>query len=797
MPNALLPPFSSIPIPAYMRREFRRRAGTYGLNPSLESTDNIQNYRGQSTPWIRTSSNGKNEQHSGFIMKSATGFADSYGIGKNTNYPKLIDRDNTVLGIDYKGNPHIIKNTSADVLQKYRPTLGIESVEVDIRKNVYRAAFIKWKCFSVEQLNYMTPFFMTPYTTIFLEWGWNNFNNQSLVPVGELGSPAEFLKNGEIKKPGSGMMGFYTNPTLFENSLEMSEGRYDGMVGHIINYDYTFNPSEMCFNCTTEIASNSRFYFGLASSDLTNEPNKTDPKSTTQKTKANFLSVDLYSVMMSYLRRLRDNGTIISSNRIDSNLNPIDKGIFDILEGRLFSPNLYKRQETHESATNNPEEPLYITLGCLVDLLNYNNNFGATPLKINIKDTFVSAHPNMISWKETFLIPNAFAPYFCPESLSDPQSPPRMPRALKDELPIFSNHLNNSPADRLMDSVLFNTRRQDLNKIINHWRITYNPQKESDYQFPSAENQYRGKIENVYISFNFIRDQLKSTPDIKDFLKVICQCLNDMIPIWNLELIDWDGNLSIRDNNYFDMEQLDSLKSSFKIDGNVEKTIYEFDAFSQNSIFQEFGFGVKLSDAVANMVINQVNNQLSHPTEGTGVVVNQRLTFPESKDMLLSALPKEPPSSNTTVRTTVTEVDAQLRRDAIDRTSPVMQNITEKSITFTKTLDGGKKLVSRLIMPGDSGKAKVFQLLNDESEQFSSYNTPPIPGVKIEFSLLGIAGFRTFQVIGIKNLPHPYDNGKVVFQITEIKHSVNSGGWKTSVTAVIRPLKSLNATLST
>jgi hypothetical protein len=237
---------------------------------------------------------------------------------------------------------------------------------------------------------------------------------------------------------------------------------------------------------------------------------------------------------------------------------------------------------------------------------------------------------------------------------------------------------------------------------------------------------------------------------------------------------------------------VNSLKSDFDIDGPA---VYEFDAFSQNSIFQEFGFGVKLSDAVANMVINQVNNQLSSGEGKTGVVVNQRLTFPKTNDVLLSNLPLLPTTS-TVVRPISTETEAQSRKDSIDRSSAVIQSITEKSITFTKTLADNKKLVSRLIMPGESGKAKVSQLLNDESEQFSMYNTPPIPGVKIEFSMLGIAGFRTFQVIGVKNLPVPYDNGKVVFQITDVKHSVNAEGWKTAVTAVIRPLKSLNATLS-
>lgn len=798
MPNVLLPPFSSIPIPEYMRKEFRRRSGTYGLNPSLASSVSVSDYRGPSTSWIRVASNGMNSEHSGFIMKSPNGVTDSYGRGTNT-VSLLYDReniDNTILGLDYNGFPHVIQNREPRILQKYRPTLGVESIEVDIRKNVYRAAFIKWKCYTVEQLDYMIPFLMTPYTTIFLEWGWNNFNPNSLVPLGTLGNVSLVDENGNLETdadgfsvdPGKGMLGFYTNPTLFEDSLEKSEGRYDGMVGHIINYDYTFNPSEMCFNCTTEIASNSKFYFGLAMGRSTNEPDSSKTDKFTQKTKENFFSVDLYSIMMSYLYRLRDNGQIIHSDRIDNKKNPIDKRIFDIFKGRLFSPNLYGRQEGGWPASKSEGSPLYLTMGCLVDLLNYNNRFLKTPYKINIRDTYICAHPNLISCSDKFLIPNTTAPYFSPETISDPQGRAKIP---KSEVPIFSKPSKNNAADELMSKVLFNTHRQDLNRIISHWRITYDAKKETEYQFPSSDNQYRGKLENIYINFDFIRDQLKSTPDIRDFLKSICQVLNDNIPIWSLELVDWNGDLSIRDANYFDKGQLDSLKESFGIDAN-DTVVYNFDAFSQNSILKEFGFGVKLSDSVANMVINQVNNQISNEP---GVVVNQRLTFPKSNDVILNELKTQSLGASTVVPIQLTEADAATRRAAFDKDGEVIKNITEKSITFTKNLGGEKKQVSRLIMPDASGKAKVSQLLNDESEIFSQFNTPPIPGVKVEFSMLGIAGFRTFQIIGVKNLPKPYDNGKVVFQITEVKHSVGSDGWVTRVVALIRPLKSLETTL--
>jgi uncharacterized membrane protein YfhO len=265
--------------------------------------------------------------------------------------------------------------------------------------------------------------------------------------------------------------------------------------------------------------------------------------------------------------------------------------------------------------------------------------------------------------------------------------------------------------------------------------------------------------------------------------------LNENIPIWNLDVIDWYGNLSIRDMNYFNTDELERLKESLELT-TEDETVYHFNPFVQNSILNEFSFNVKLSDAVANMVINQANNQLSDEEQpGTsGVIVSQRISFPRIRDVILKQIePKkgfdatksEKPNSN----------DKNLMS-----VSDTPQNIDEKSMSFTVTSTDGKstKMVSRLILPGESGKSRVKQLLNDESTQFSQINTPPIPGVRVEFTVLGIAGFKTFQVIGVENLPAPYQRGKVVFQIVDVKHSVNTEGWRTNVSAVIRPVKSLN-----
>lgn len=777
MPNALLPPFSSIPIPEYMRRELARRQNTYGLNPNISSRNKIEEYRGQMASWMRVASNGSSGGKDGFILRGGRSFNDAYGIGKNLS---------TVIGIDYKGKHHIVKNELDKTLQMHRPTPGIEGLEITITKNVYRTAFIKWKCYSVEQLNYMAPYFMTPYTTIFLEWGWNNYDPTSLVPLGDKGKEYTVDKKG-VETPGSGMVGFYTNPRMFEDSIEKSNGRYDGMIGHVINYDYTFNASDMSFNCTTEIASNSKFYFGLSMNSFVHESEEEDsphnPNSATKKNIADYLCVNVYAEILASVSKTNDTGQSIDSSPIK---HPTDKTIRNLLNGRVFSPRFYRQMLTAESATKNDGSPLYITFGCLADILTEVIRAGRPKFEINIKDARISAHPNLVSCSENFLIPNASAPYFNPDSMSD--SDKRASESINSENPIHAGGNVNDEANKLLHRVLNTYKRQDLSSIINHWRTQHNSAE--SYSFPEKNDAYTGKLENIFLNYDFIREQIRSTPNIRDFLRSICQMLNDNIPIWNLDVIDWEGNFSIRDMNYFKRESFVELKSTYNIEGNKD-VVYYFNPFVQHSVLTEFGFNVKLSDAVANMVINQANNirEERQSTAVGGVVVNNRYAFPESRDVVLSELKPVP-------RGVDSVGDATSDESSPTEKSEPLQNISEKSITFVKNVGNNEKRVTRLVMPGDSGKAKVQQLLNDDSAGFTETNTPPIPGVRVEFSLMGIAGFRTFQVVGVKNLPTPYEEGKVVFQIVDVKHSVNTEGWITRVSAVIRPLKSLDSSLA-
>jgi hypothetical protein len=49
-----------------------------------------------------------------------------------------------------------------------------------------RKTKIAWKCFSLSQLEYLTPYFLTPRITCLVEWGWNHYDTTSLVDLTDI-----------------------------------------------------------------------------------------------------------------------------------------------------------------------------------------------------------------------------------------------------------------------------------------------------------------------------------------------------------------------------------------------------------------------------------------------------------------------------------------------------------------------------------------------------------------------------------------------------------------------------------
>ena len=624
--SAIFPPWQMLPISGPVRKELDRRKSNYGISYNKDATVNLKDYKGPRRTWIRCASNAIVDGRKGFrFINDEDGFKNDYQI-----------EGNQVLGKTIEGNKHEINSKIR------RPVPGVVSVDLTVEKSIYRKAQIKWKCYSVEQLEYIGKYFFRLYSTVVLEWGWNNIHPQSLLELRQ-GQYADLNPPNGPPFEGNGLRGAYTNPNIIEGKINQSNGNYDAMIGHIIKWDYKYE-SDLSFTCTTEIASNSRIVFGLSMFNLTKDSSQdnTNPTSPFEYFKTNFES-ELLSGITTNEKEVWNSapsagpgapGGYSSKQTIPETYKL--KSYEDVdLKGKVFSFDKYKNKLLNIPPTKGQSEVItFITFGLFCEVLNKvfidNEKNKGTPTSVNINDAVIGAHINMISTnKDIYLIPNKFAPYFNITSIMDNYS-------TKDKNTISGKYiekpLKKSGGDwgdfdtALLDAYGTNSARQDLHEVLT----SFGGDVDNKNCFPQIvdndgnESYNHGYIKDIFLNLNYIKTTISNNSNnLENLLKTLCEGLNQSNPWWKLEpTIDQNGKqITIVDQNYNNINNAIAVKDKLGIDKN-SPTLYLFEPYTQNSILKDFNFDVRISDAVATQIIHSISSKLSPIGEYSSTVVD-------------------------------------------------------------------------------------------------------------------------------------------------------------------------------
>ena len=128
-----------------------------------------------------------------------------------------------------------------------RPMPGITSAQIDTQGSLgsIRSATINFKVWDKEQLDIIDALYFKLGYTMFLEWG-NTFyyktGEKSLYKSEDL-QVDPFSKTQNSKEQIN---------SLIQNNIRQSEGNYDGMLGLVTNFNFTFN-QEGGYDCTLKI----------------------------------------------------------------------------------------------------------------------------------------------------------------------------------------------------------------------------------------------------------------------------------------------------------------------------------------------------------------------------------------------------------------------------------------------------------------------------------------------------------------------------------------------------------------
>jgi len=849
MPAPIVP-WQPCNIPQEIQEELNRRkinrsykfVQNEQANWDIDSSGNSswKSYRGPMVSWVRLCSNGAGHPKTKppkerFVLFSGKGFYQTYGFKPPTSPG---GSKYQVIGYTPSGEEHVIENSLTTPTNEpvnypiHVPPPEISKIEVLVQKELFRRATIEWVCFSWKQLVYMTPYFLVPGITCTLEWGWNHYNVKSLIDLPNINKMCELWDNAY--------------PLYFNNILH-SNGNYDVLYGIVTNFNWSIEGNKII--CSTEITSKDRLYSGIAKDYALSI---SDGKGKSKDEGGDiFQSIKDFFTKDDAAKSLR---TLVSTPNVEGEKATLvgtsvtgGKSWYDILtplqndgtsEVKIMRrPYIYGlfsgRDNTMNPALGWPknkdwdykmgaESPtnIWINMGMICQILNYFSALDSGAGKkqnayyVDIQNTVIGAHPNIISCDPRVLIPNSNSPKFQWGTIGQQTNAKDHQYQEQYVAPISFNRNDKS---QIPNKVLAKTfyqgistcYRNDIDGVINYYRYKYGGNSPAGFAFPSDVTQelpetYRGlrknKVEkdrsgllsNIYIRYDLFKEAIdeqgsksSSYPDIYTYLFKRMQDAVD--GFWELALVDAGAAMTITDRKYIGKYALDHSIDSNGADSNdpVAKTVYSFDYYDADSIIKSIKFKPQLADAQATRTIfGEVNNK------------DSKYKYLDKNDVLDYVFrdavigPHQQKTSGDPGAELAKRISShQEHRDMVKKVQTISNETNDPSLQMSLVTDGGsdeKPNVVKLVLPDQQ---LLRMMLNDGDEESNGRYCAVQPNIILELVILGIGGLRTFQYFVIKNLPEPYSDRNIVFRITDVHQTLEAGNWETTIRAQPLPLR--------
>ena len=464
----------------------------------------------------------------------------------------------------------------------------------------------------------------------------------------------------------------------------------------------------------------------------------------------------------------------------------------------------------------------WINMGMVVTILNYFSalpsgaNQGKNAFEVDIQNTIISGHPNLISCDPRVLIPNSKSPKFLYGLVglsdnttgTDGKPTPSEPYTYQVLKPI---PIGTSPQNKMLKNNLLQTNnscyRDDLDEIINYNRYRFTTANNGglySYSFPSdfdsdvlpvsilglsgnkLEKDFSGLLSNVYVSFQTIADAVNddSNASYLDIYNAILKVLMDSVDgFWDLQMVPGvDGILTITDKKFI---------GKYGFDG-VANPIYSFDYYDADSIIKSLKFRPILSDAQATRVMyGSVNNSGSkYQYKDKNDLLDYQfkdsiIINPDNGDPTGDLNKRKSSSANDDLRSLLRLVQF-INSPNDDPGLQMSLNAYRKGASPPSGTPADMPEIIKLVLPNQQ---LLRLLINDDDYDNNPRYCAVQPNIYLEMTMLGIGGLRTFQYFLVKNLPPPYDYSNVIFRITDIHQTLESGNWETTLKAQLSPLR--------
>jgi hypothetical protein len=778
MSNVTVVPWGLHPLSGWVTDELKRRTKEYGQNPTPDAS---KPYSGPRTAWARVFSNGISNHPAakgkdGFVLGGTYGFAESYGF----NTEKTI-----TIGVDAKGEPHKIPFDRATTSKgkdqadfPHRPPPSLTSVSCELNgsnssfPNLCRKITFNWRCFSLAQLNYMMPYFLNPRITCLVEWGWNNYNRAALADLSDLDWINEM----------------FVDPSYTLEYIKQSNGNYDAGLGFIT--DYGFKMSENGgYDCFTTIINANRLIEGeqIANKVVTvkQEQSQLPVKSFFEFAKKNLTSIDSDTQEYKNIRKALN----LVEKIQDADENVIDT--IDNIEDRVF--------RIKDDKISKNKKGFWLRMDLVQDIINaffqitMENPKVAIIRNFDIMQTRMSANPFVKSTGKdgNVLVPNKYAPRFVYETEKTAGAKKPTQEGVYDLL--FKEKI-----DSLKKEYNFDTSFDDLQKVINkngqsfpvYDNLTINDEDGKTAQI--LKSGYWGNLKDLFINAEYFKSLVEKNDSVLKLIEQLLQGINESLcQICQLKLQPAEyGNskYSVYDENLAGISTKNDAKLLPKI------TLGAIDS----AFLKNVSFDVKLSAEMMNQLVMQSANPEQDPNGSTSTS-NTKATPITSRYSAGDRLYRkgEIKTIITSESSAVVETPEQQKKRVTQEQTVKNKEIEKKKTARSESNDNffiyyepnpndPKNPIRYYLYEKD--KDFLNNLLTLPNKKSSYLNNAIMPGTTLTLELLGISGINYLSQFVIDHAPDAYNYENAVWQISDIKQTIEDKMWTTTVTAQVRPL---------
>lgn len=813
-------PWGLHPLPEWVLQELKNRASETGQNPISISEQNETEipFSGPRSAWVRFFSNGISRHpdadlKEGFLLGGVYDFKESYGF---TGDGKCS------IGVDAMGRPHRISTDKIIIPGNgingqrvspdfpHRPPPSIESISVENAgtnqtfPGLCRKTTIRWKCFSLAQLEYLTPYFLTPRISCLVEWGWNHYNTNSLVYLND----KKWLDN------------MFKNASFTTEWIRKSRGNYDAHMGFI--FDYGFRSMENGgYDCYTVVMGANRLLQGMQTSTTTYRK-KEQNGAITQL-------VDFKRFVKEYVPNF---DTFAPDGRT-------------AVLGEIRIPNakdLAFRLKPENATGAGGGSTLWISMKGIVDIINRyftmtmtqgpNATSFATPTQIlsfDITNTVVCAHPVLKSTQEFVLVPNQYAPRFAFEmdtrkveafvagrggggaSATVPNTPTMQSvsqASLSRPDDATYDLLFKEPLERITSEeqyrgmpILFDNLKQLINPagssfpVYDDANVVVNT-SQGVKKSQELKAGYWGYLSDLFFSATKFIDIIDRSDSLLTSIEEILQIINtSLCGISRLRLVAPQyGNTiyTIIDENLPGINTQQSAKELPRLTIGANDSAYIKSATLDVRMSPEMmgqiisRANIREGDLATNNTQPNSNTTTGNQTGRFNVIqtditrANPIISIYAAGDRLyyrgeLSSLPESPNNQRL------------IRGDLAQQKAKRSIGNNNTFLTYRQTDRTRGSYLSEFILC-EKNSDFFSSLLSVPGPNTYYINNNVMPGTTLTLEFLGISGIDFLSQFTVEHIPEAYSYTNVVWQVSDVKHNVEDKLWTTTIVAVPRQI---------